>query len=110
MNNQDINVKAERLKSAKLPARVNVEEFMRRMSEMNSLYGMDMADSSKFATLVLNVNNPVIMSFMKQDQEKQKMIANQIYYLAMLANKKLSADEMSDFMENSAEVLFHYSK
>jgi len=108
--NQDISVKAERLKSAKLPAVINVEEFMRRMSEMNSLYGMDGADAMKFATLVLNVNNPVVMSFLKQSEEKQKMLANQIYYLAMLANKKLSAEEMSDFLNNSAELLFNYCK
>ena len=39
--NQEIAIKAERFKSGKLPAIINVEEFMRRMSEMGGFYGME---------------------------------------------------------------------
>ena len=108
--NKDISVKAEKFKSGKVPAIINVEEFMRRMSEMNGFYGMQEADSLNSATLVLNLTNPVISGLMNQSEEKQKAIIAQVYYLAMLSYKKLSPEELSDFMDKSAELLFNYSK
>jgi molecular chaperone HtpG len=108
--NQEISVKVEKFKSGKIPAVINVEEFMRRMSEMSSLYGMDESDSLKNATLVLNLTNPVVASLLTQPEEKQKVLINQIYYLAMLSYKPLSPNELSDFVDKSAELLFHYSK
>jgi len=108
--NQDIAIKAEKFKSGKVPAIVNVEEFMRRMSEMNGFYGMEEVDPAKNATLVLNLTNPVISGLLQQSEEKQKFIVNQIYYLAMLSYKKLTPAELSDFVEKSSELLFDYSK
>ena len=108
--NKDINVKVERFKSGKIPAIVNVEEFMRRMSEMNGFYGVDETDPTKNATLVLNLTNPVVSGLMKQAEEKRALIVSQIYYLAMLSYKKLSPDELSDFAEKNAQILFEYSK
>ncbi len=108
--NKEITIKAERFKSGKIPAIVNVEEFIRRMSEMNGFYGMDGMDPTKSASLVLNLTNPVVAGLMAQPEEKQKTIINQIYYLAMLSYKKLSPEELADFVEKSAELLFNYSK
>ena len=108
--NKNITVKAEKFKSGKLPAVVNVEEFMRRMSEMNGFYGMEETDPAKNATLILNLTNPVVSGLLAQSEEKQKFIVNQIYYLAMLSYKKLSPEELSDFVDKSSELLFDYSK
>ncbi len=110
LTNKDIAIKVEKLKSGKIPAVINVEEFMRRMSEMNGFYGMEETDPTKNATLVLNLTNPVIAGICKQNEEKQKFIVNQIYYLAMLSYKKLSPEELSDFVNKSTELLFDYSK
>ena len=108
--NQEISIKAERFKSGKVPAVVNVDEFMRRMSEMGGFYGMDEGDSSKNATLILNLTNPVIAGLLAQTEEKQKTIVNQVYYLAMLSFKKLTPEELSDFVAKSSEMLFDYCK
>ncbi len=108
--NQDVQVKAEKFKNGKIPAIVNVEEFMRRMSEMGGFYGMNETDPSKNATLVLNLTNPVVSGLLAQSEEKQKFIVRQIYYLAMLSYKKLSPEELSDFVAQSSELLFDYSK
>lgn len=108
--NKEITVKAERFVSGKLPALINVDEFMRRMSEMNGFYGMNDMDPAKHATLILNVTNPVVSGILAQSEEKQKLIVNQIYYLAMLSYKKLSPEELSDFVEKSTEMLFDYCK
>jgi len=108
--NKNIAIKAERFKSGKIPAIVNVDEFMRRMSEMNGFYGMGETDAMQNATLVLNLTNPVVSGILNQTEEKQAFIVNQIYYLAMLSYKKLSPEELSDFVEKSAAMLFDYSK
>ena len=110
LKNAEIVVKAERFKSGKVPAVVNVEEFMRRMSEMSGLYGMEETDTMKNASLILNVTNPVVAGFLAQSEEKQALVANQLYYLAMLSYKKLSPEELSDFVEKSGELLFDYCK
>ncbi len=108
--NDGITVKTERFKNGKIPAIVNVDEFMRRMSEMGGFYGMGETDPTKNATLVLNLTNPVVSGLLTKSEEKQKFIVNQIYYLAMLSFKQLSPQELSDFVEKSAELLFDYSK
>ncbi len=110
LKNQDIAVKVENFKSGKIPAVVNVDEFMRRMSEMSGFYGMEEGDVLKNATLVLNLTNPVVSNLLTQSEEKQAMVVNQIYYLAMLSYKKLDAAELSDFVERSAKLLFEYCK
>ena len=110
LDNKEISIKAEKFKTGKTPAIINVEEFMRRMSEMNGFYGMEETDPSKNATLVLNLTNPVISGLLTQDEEKQKLIVNQIYYLAMLSFKKLSPEELSDFLAKSTEILYNYSQ
>ncbi len=108
--NKDIAVKAERFKNGKVPAVINVEEFMRRMAEMGGMYGMDNMDPDKNAVLILNLTNPIISGLLNQTEEKQKLVINQIYYLAMLSYKKLSPEELSDFIAKSSEVLFNYCK
>ena len=108
--NQTITVKAEKFKSGKLPAIVNVDEFMRRMSEMNGFYGMGDMDPAQHATLVLNLTNPVISGLLSQTEEKQKVIVNQVYYMAMLSYKQLSPEELSSFIDASAQLLFDYCK
>lgn len=108
--NKDIAVKADKLKNADVPAVVNVEEFMRRMSEMNKFYGMTEADAMKNATLVLNVANDTVSKLTGLSEEKQEFIVNQIYYLAMLSYKKLSPDELADFMKRSESLLADYAK
>ena len=110
LGEKEIAVKVERFKSGKVPAVVNVDEFVRRMSEMGGMYGMGDMDPMKNATLVLNLTNPVVAGLLNQPEEKQKVIVNQIYYLAMIAYKKLTPEELSDFVEKSAELLFNYSK
>ncbi len=110
LGDKTIAVKVEHFKSGKLPAVINVEEFMRRMSEMNGFYGMEETDPSKNATLILNATNPVVSGLLTQSEEKQALIIHQIYYMAMLSYKKLSSEELADFMDKSAELLYNYSK
>ena len=110
LKNKDVAVKVERFKTAKIPALINVDEFMRRMSEMQGMYGVETMDPMKNATLVLNVGNPVVSGLLKADKSKQEKLVNQIYYLAMISYKKLSSEELADFVATSTEILFDYAK
>ena len=110
LKNQEIAVKVESLKSSKLPAVVNVDEFMRRMSEMHGMYGMEVPDPTKNAVLVLNATNEIVQSVLAQAEEKQKLVVNQIYYMAMIAYKKLSSEEMAEFIEQNTCLLADYIK
>ena len=47
---------------------------------------------------------------LEQPEEKRKFIVDQVYYLAMLSYKKLTPDELSDFVEKSTELLADYTK
>ncbi len=108
--NKEIQVKAENFKTDKVPAIITVEEFMRRMSEMIGFYGMDATDLTKNATLLLNLSNPVVSRLLELSEEKRAFVVNQIYYLAMLSFKKLSPEELSDFVDKSTELLKDYTK
>ncbi len=111
INNKEVSVRVERLKDGKVPAIVNVDEFLRRMTEMSGYYGMaNGTEIDERLTIVLNATNPVVASILTQTEEKQKMIANQIYYMAMLSYKKLSSSELSAFISQNMQLLFEYSK
>ncbi len=108
--NKNIKVKIESLKNEKIAGVVNVAEFMRRMSEMNSFYGMTEKDAMQDMTLIVNAANPVVNTLKGLPEDKQEFVVNQIYYLALLAFKKLSADELKDFSEKSMALLENYAK
>lgn len=108
--NKNIKVKIESLKNEKIAGIVNVAEFMRRMSEMNSFYGMTEKDAMQDMTLIVNAANPVVNTVKGLPEDKQEFVVNQIYYLALLAFKKLSADELKDFTEKSMTLLENYAK
>ena len=105
LKNTAIAVKAEKFKSAEIPAVINVSEFSRRFGEMNAFYGLAGADAERDMTIVINTANPAVQAFAGLDADKQKFIANQIYYMAMLSYKKLTPEEMKDFTANNMELL-----
>lgn len=108
LKNSNIAVKAEKLKDINIPAIINVSEFSRRFGEMNAFYGLAGADIDRDMTIIINVANNVICSFLELDEDKKKFVANQIYYMAMLSYKKLSPEEMKDFTQNNIELLQKY--
>ena len=71
LNNTTIAVKAEKFKSAEIPAIVNVSEMSRRFGEMNAFYGLAGADADRDMTLVINTANPVLQAFTGLDDERR---------------------------------------
>lgn len=108
--NKAVKIKVEALKNENVAGIINVGEFMRRMTEMNSFYGMSDKDAINDMNLIVNANNAVVQSLKGMDGDKQAFVVNQIYYLALLFFKKLSADELKDFTDKSMELLAAYTK
>ncbi len=110
LENKNVKIKVESLKNSNVAGVINVAEFMRRMSEMNSFYGMNEKDALSDMTLIVNASNPVVKALKDAPVEKQGFAVNQIYYMALASFKKLSPEELSQFMKNNMLLLENYVK
>lgn len=107
--NEKLKLRVESLKSD-VPAVLLLSEQSRRMQEMAKMYGggfnIPMDDE---LTLVLNENNPLVASLDKLKAENREedltMVCEQIYDLAMLAHKQMTAEELTRFIERSGKIL-----
>lgn len=106
-----INVKVESLKDENTSALLTLSEDSRRMQEMMKMYGMAGMDPSMFGagggdTLVLNANNVLVKYVLgNPEAESTNDICCQLYDLAVLANRPLSADAMTKFIARSNKIL-----
>ena len=103
-----LTIKTEKLKNTAVPAIINVDEIMRRYSEMGKMYGMMEGDVAK--TLVVNLANPVVVALKDASAEKQKFAAKHIYLVALLAFKKLSTEEQNELINDDMTMLENYIK
>ena len=111
--NKELKVKFELLKNAKVPAILNISEESRRMDDMmkmDRMAGSDMGNMScpTDATLVVNASSPLITRLsgeVESDEAKAEKIAKQIYTLALLSQRQLTADELQNFLTDSFDML-----
>lgn len=111
--NKELKVKFELLKNAKIPAVLNISEESRRMDDMMKMYRMSGNDVGGMnfpteATLVVNASSPLITrlaSEVESDEAKSEKIAKQIYTLALLSQRQLTADELQSFLTDSFDML-----
>ncbi|MDE6676173.1 MAG: molecular chaperone HtpG, partial [Clostridia bacterium] len=106
LEEKKVTVKTEKLKDATVPAVINVSEFMRRMSEMNSFY--QMGESAADITLIVNTANPAVLALSAADEEARKTAIEHIYYLALMNYRQLTPEESGAFMADSAKLLEKY--
>ena len=106
MDDKELTVKAEALKTADTPAVMLLSEYERRMQDMSALYGDMFGNAPKTkSTPVLNLENPIVQALPQLEEEKRKLVSRHIYDLAMISHKQLSAEEMSGFIKRSVEIL-----
>ena len=107
--NDKLKLRVEALKSD-VPGMLLLSEQSRRMQEMAKMYGggfqIPMDDE---LTLVLNENNPLVASLDKlkaaEREEDLETVCEQIYDLAMLAHKPMTAEELTRFIARSGKIL-----
>ncbi|MBE6709358.1 MAG: molecular chaperone HtpG [Ruminococcaceae bacterium] len=100
----------EKLRSESIPAVLNVSEESRRMEDMMRMYsgGADMPKMPVDATLVINTSSSLIANLagkIKTDPDTAKVLAKHIYSLCLLSQRKLTADELTEFLSDSYNVL-----
>lgn len=105
-----INIKVESLKDESISSIMTQDESERRMAEMMKMYSMQGFGGGSFGeggeTLVLNSNNKLVKYLIdKPEGENAQLIAEQLYDLAALANKPLSADDLTKFVTRSNTIL-----
>ena len=102
-----VTVKTQQLKNAEVPAIINVDEYMRRYSEMGQFYGMSDEEIGK--VLVVNTANSVIGKIKELGEEKQKFVAEYVYLLALSSFRKLTSEEAQKFAAANLKLLEAYS-
>ncbi len=107
--NEKLKVEFSPLKDGGIPLLLTISEESRRMEEMMKLYamsGMGMAGNFPTeATLTVNTAAPLISKLSDMDGEKQEKTAAYLYQLALLSQRKLTAEELQSFLSNSYQVL-----
>lgn len=104
---KSVNVTYDALKDGSVPVMLNVSEESRRLDDMMRMYNMGGAGVSE-STLVLNSASPLVeklCTMATEDEQKARGIAAYLYKLALLSQKKFSAEEMQDFMKDSVDML-----
>ena len=104
-----LEVRVEKLKIEKVAAMVTLSEESRRMQDMMKMYNMNGMDPGLFGgeeTLVLNENHTLVQYLVKHsDSENAGLICRQLYDLAVLGHRPLTADEMTQFVQRSNDIL-----
>ena len=101
-----VKIQVETLRSEELPALIILSEETRRIKEMSTMMGASM----RFAfpddkTLVLNRNNPIIAKMLSLDEERQALVASQVYDLARMTNEPMAPELMTEFIIRSNKLL-----
>ncbi|MBP3808239.1 MAG: molecular chaperone HtpG [Eubacterium sp.] len=109
---ENIKIKVESLKDENVSSMLTQSEADRRIAEMMKMYseagiggtGMNLGQDTE--TLVLNSNNKLVKYVLDNpDEEITPTICSQLYDLAVLANKPLTAEELTRFVARSNEIL-----
>ena len=114
LDNENLQVKVEKLKNEEVSSMVTLSEESRRMQEMMRMYGMAGMDPSMFGgdeTLVLNANNKLVQYVLaNKDSENTNLFCEQLYDLAMISHKPLSPEAMTKFIARSNQIMMLLAK
>lgn len=104
---KNVTLEFSSLADPSVPALLSVDEDIRRMEEMMRMYGISQPTPPE-KKLIVNLDSPLIQkldSLCESDSDSASELAEYIYKLALLSQKKFSAEEMQDFMKSSYNIL-----
>ena len=111
LGKDQLEVQVQNLKNENISSMITLSEETRRMQDMMKMYsaggmGMDMSMFGGGETLILNANNALVKYILEHTEgERVDMFCKQLYDLAVLANHPLKAEEMTDFVARSNEIM-----
>lgn len=110
-SDETLTVSIESLKNEEVPAILSVSEESRRMQDMMKLYALGGDNIGAFPleyTLTLNYSSPLcrkLISMIGDNSPQSELFASYIYQLALISQRKLSADELNDFLADCYKIL-----
>ena len=114
LSKDQLTVQVEKLKDENISSMLTLSEEGRRMADMMRAYGMSGMDMGGFGadeTLTLNLNNQLVKYILNnKDSEKSNMFCEQLYDLAVLANRPLNPEEMTRFVNRSNAIMTELAK
>ena len=89
------------------PVVITKPEFMRRMTEMQRMQGMDSNMMPEMYNVIINSNHVLISDKLNKmrNEEKKSDFAQYLYQLALLNQGMLKGEGLSSFVEKSIEFL-----
>jgi molecular chaperone HtpG len=102
------NVQVEAMAVDELPVVITFPEFMRRMTDMQASSGQRsmFGDMPLMYTVSVNSNHPVVSRILEVDgEENQKVLAKQVYDLALLSQGMLSGSDLTQFIQRTVDTL-----
>ncbi|MCI5639753.1 MAG: molecular chaperone HtpG [Lachnospiraceae bacterium] len=110
LGKDQLEVKVQKFKNEKISSMMTLSEETRRMQDMMKMYsmggGMDAGMFGGGETLILNSSNALVQYIMEhKDGDQVDLFCKQLYDLAMIAHKPLPAEEMTEFVARSNEIM-----
>ena len=104
---ENASIEFSSLKDEGVPAILTVSEESRRMEEMMRMYNAGSEYPLEYK-LTLNTTSPLVKKLdgmADSDHDKAKRVASYVYKLALLSQKKFSAQEMQEFMREGVALM-----
>lgn len=107
---EGLEIKVSALKTGDVPAVILLPEYIRRMTEMNTMMNSEMGSNLlKNHTLTINASSTLVKNALKAyesvNPDKGEALAKQIYDLALLSSKVLGEKEIGEFTKRTAKIL-----
>lgn len=108
----NLKISCDSLKDDTVPALLNLSEQSRRFADMMKMYGggMSAMGMPEEETLVLNTSNALVARISEKigdegSKELCAQLAKQVYMLALVAQRPLSAEELASFIDETSKLL-----
>jgi molecular chaperone HtpG len=109
LQDEELEVRVERLKDESVPAMALFSEQDRRFQEMTRTLGKEIRIPEKGPSLLINASSPVVQNILdlyaKQKTEDVELLVAQVFDLAMLTCRAFDQDRMTRFLDRSNQLL-----
>ena len=109
LQEENLEVRVERLKDESVPAMALFSEQDRRFQEMTRTLGKEIPIPDKGPSLLINASSPVVQNILdlhaKQKTEDVELLVAQVYDLAMLTCRAFDQERMVRFLDRSNQLL-----
>jgi molecular chaperone HtpG len=109
LQDENLEVRVERLKDHSVPAMAIFPEQDRRFREMTRTLGKDIKLPEKGPSLLVNASSPVVQNILelnaKQKVSDVELLISQVFDLAMLTCRAFDQERMTRFLDRSNHLL-----